>query len=374
MKLLWILANWKRTGPLEPSLDLAAAFARRGHEVLVATGRPEGRAPDDAGEAAEVRGLTRLHAGLLLSKHVRRLANRRDAKILARQLRSRPPDAVISTIRNDHRILRRAIAKSGLPVPLVRLWFDDGTVAPSKEEARLLASADRVAVFGRGPARVLEGLGVSNSRIVTLAPPLPLERIRRAASAIEPARARFAPPGGGALMGLVARVQPHRRFELLWDALRLVKANGTRVRVLVIGRGTRFEEVAAEPVRRLGLEDVVTPAGYLRGVEYASTLGALDAQLFLVPGSDPTCRALREGMALGVPSITTRRGLLPDLVGDGETGLLVDETPESLAAAIERLATDRALRARCSRGAAARAQSFDVDQVALALEVAIAAR
>jgi len=172
----------------------------------------------------------------------------------------------------------------------------------------------------------------------------------------------------------VARVQPHRRFELLWEGLARAKARGTRVRVLLIGRGTSFEEVAAEPVRRLGLEDVVTFPGYLRGVDYASTLGALDAQLFLVPGSDPTCRALREGMALGVPSLVTRRGLLPDLVADGASGLLFDETPEALAAALARLAADRALRDRLGEGARARAEAFDVDRVAAALEVALASR
>ena len=374
MRLLWIIANWKRTGPVEPSLDLAAACARQGHEVLVATGRPEGQAPDDAGEATEARGLTRLYAGLGLSKHVKRLGNRRDASILARQMRVRPPDAIISTIRNDHRILARARARSGVEAPLVRLWFDDGTVAPSKEEARLLASADRVAVFGQGPARALTRQNVPASRIVVLAPPLALGRIRRAASAVPAARARFAPSDGRVLVGLVARVQPHRRFDLLWEALERVKAAGTRVRVLVIGRGTSFEEVAAEPVRRLGLEDLVTFPGYLRGVDYASTLGALDAQLFLVPGSDPTCRALREGMALGVPSIVTKRGLLPEIVVDGETGLVVDETAESLAAAITKIASDGPMRRRLAAGAAARAEAFDVDQVAGALLASIAAR
>ena len=371
MRLLWPIANWKRTGPVEPSLDLAAALVRRGHEVLVATGRPEGRAPDDAGEAAEARGLTRLYLGLLLSKHVKRLGNRRDAARLARQLLARPVDAVVSTIRNDHRILARAVAKAGLAVPLLRLWFDDGAVPPTKEEARLLVGADRVAVFGRRPAAVLEALGVPPARVVPLAPPLDLRRIRRAARAIPASRARFDRGRGELLLGIVARVQPHRRFELLWEGLARAKAAGTRVHLLLIGRGTSFEEVAAAPVRRLGLEDVVTFPGYLRGVDYASTLGALDAQVFLVPGSDPTCRALREGMALGVPSLATRRGLLPDLVADGESGLLFDETPDALAAVLARLAADASLRDRLGAAARARADAFDVDRVAAALEAAL---
>lgn len=374
MRLLWLVANWKRTGPVEPSLDLAAALMRRGHEVLVATGRPVGAEADDVGEAAEARGLTRLHAGLVLSKHVRRLANRRDAGIVARQLRARPPDAVVSTIRNDHRILARAVSTSGLAVPLVRLWFDDATNPPSREEARLLARAGRVVAFGRRPASALEALGIAPGRIAVLPPPLELDRVRRAASDVAGERARLEASGAVPLIGLVARVQTHRRFELLFESLALLRARGTRLRVVVIGRGTKFDEVAAEPVRRMRLEALVHFAGYLRGVRYASTLAALDAQLFLVPGSDPTCRALREGMALGVPSVATRRGLLPELVTDGVTGLLVDETAASLADALERVASDPALRARLSEGARAKAASFDVDQVAAELEAEIAAR
>ena len=44
-------------------------------------------------------------------------------------------------------------------------------------------------------------------------------------------------------------------------------------------------------------------------------------------------------------------------MADGETGLLVDETPEALAAALARLCSDPALRARLSAAAAARADA-----------------
>ena len=52
MKLLWTVSNWKRTGPLEPSLDLAAAMAARGHDVEVAVGRAPRRSDDEAAECA----------------------------------------------------------------------------------------------------------------------------------------------------------------------------------------------------------------------------------------------------------------------------------------------------------------------------------
>ncbi len=371
MKILWAIANWKRTGPVEPSLDLAAALSRRGHEVLVVTGRPVGTAPDEAGEAAEARGLHRLALGLRLCKHRRWLSNRRDAALLARHLAARPPDLVVCTLANDHRIASAALARAGTSAgaPVARLWFEDGSAPPARGEAALLRRAARVFAFGHRPEATLRGAGIPPASIVRLDPPLDVDRLRRLSPGREAARARWGAAPGEALFGIVARVQAHRRFDLLWDAVGRLRARGVRFRLLVVGRGTRFEGLARGPVERSGLGDVVRWPGYLRGDEYASVLAALDAQVFLVPGSDPTCRALREGMALGVPSVATRRGLLPDLVVDGETGLLVDEDPDALAAALSRLAADPSLRARLAAGAAASAEArFALPRVAERME------
>jgi len=101
-------------------------------------------------------------------------------------------------------------------------------------------------------------------------------------------------------------------------------------------------------VRERGLDGTVILPGYLTGDEYAGTLAALDVAVFLVPGSDGTCRAVREALAMGLPVIAARRGMLPELVRDGETGLIIDDTPENLAQALVRLARDRETRLRMS--------------------------
>jgi glycosyltransferase involved in cell wall biosynthesis len=373
MRLLWSVANWKRTGPVEPSLDLASALASRGHEVLVVTGRPVGTAPDESGEAAEVRGLTRLSLGLRLGKHRALFGDGRDVRRLAAHLSARPPDIVQTTLANDHRILAGAVAVSGHAVPVARLWFEDGAKPPPSWEAALLRSAGRTFVFGDAAERTLLAAGVAPERLARVAPPIDAPRLRRAATGVAAARERLLSGGGGLLVGLVARVQAHRRFDLLWGACARLKSAGVRFRVVVIGRGSGMAEVAEDPVAAAGLGDVVAFPGYLRGSDYASALAALDVQLLLVPGSDPTCRALREGMALGVPSIATRRGLLPDIVDDEETGLLVDETPDALEGAIARLAADEPLRRRLAAGAGARAaDEFSPGKAAERLEAAYA--
>jgi glycosyltransferase involved in cell wall biosynthesis len=60
----------------------------------------------------------------------------------------------------------------------------------------------------------------------------------------------------------------------------------------------------------------------------------MDIFVFLMAGSDGTARALREAMAMGKPVIVANRGMLPELVDDGVSGLVVNDTPEELARAV----------------------------------------
>lgn len=61
-------------------------------------------------------------------------------------------------------------------------------------------------------------------------------------------------------------------------------------------------------------------------------------------------------MAAGVPVVTSRTGGLPEAVRDGQTGLLVDNAPEAIAAAVARLAADRPLALRLAACARRRAE------------------
>jgi glycosyltransferase involved in cell wall biosynthesis len=158
------------------------------------------------------------------------------------------------------------------------------------------------------------------------------------------------------VVGIVARAQRHRRFELLLEAAARLFEREPRARLLVIGRGTHIQETAVAPAERLGIADRVVFAGY-RGEDYIDVLRCADVFTFLVPGSDGGCRALLEATACGIPAVTTRRGALPEIVDDGTTGLLVDETPASLAAGLEALLCDAQRRARFGAAARQRAEA-----------------
>ena len=58
------------------------------------------------------------------------------------------------------------------------------------------------------------------------------------------------------VIGVVARLQPHRRMDLLLDAFERASRQAPELRLLVVGRGTRAAQVLDEPVERLALATV----------------------------------------------------------------------------------------------------------------------
>jgi glycosyltransferase involved in cell wall biosynthesis len=158
------------------------------------------------------------------------------------------------------------------------------------------------------------------------------------------------------VVGIVARVQSHRRFDLLLEAAARLLNGDPRTRLLVVGRGTHRRKVAEEPARRMGLADRVIFAGY-RKQDYADVLRSIDVFTFLVPGSDGTCRALLEAAACGIPAVTSKRGALPEIVVDGVTGLLCGEDPEALAGAWRALLDDPPRRRSMGENARRRAET-----------------
>jgi glycosyltransferase involved in cell wall biosynthesis len=76
-----------------------------------------------------------------------------------------------------------------------------------------------------------------------------------------------------------------------------------------------------------------------------------------------------EAMAAGRPVIASRVGGLPEVVLDGETGLLVEPgSVTGLSSAIDRLATDGVLRARLGQGGRARSDQFRASVVVPMIE------
>lgn len=95
-------------------------------------------------------------------------------------------------------------------------------------------------------------------------------------------------------------------------------------------------------IAALGLEARVEDRGVVTGEAKARAFA--EADVFVLPTAYPyegQPLAILEAMAAGLPVVSTPRGAIPDMVRDGETGVLVPENdPVALAAALGRLLED----------------------------------
>lgn len=160
----------------------------------------------------------------------------------------------------------------------------------------------------------------------------------------------------------VARHVQVKNLGLLLEACAALRRRGLAFRCAMIGDGPLHEELKVKRAA-LGLETVVEMPGaaeqgeVLRWWQRAS-IGVLASE----NEGMPVC--LMEAAACGVPVAAPSVGGIPELVGDGETGLLARPNDlESLVAALERLLNDTNLRGRLGTAARQRAeQSFSVQQ------------
>jgi glycosyltransferase involved in cell wall biosynthesis len=172
----------------------------------------------------------------------------------------------------------------------------------------------------------------------------------------------------------VASLREYKGHAVLLDAIHLLRARRRDLRVILAGDGELRRAIAAR-VEREGLADVVELLGAVPHQEIAAILASATALVLpSVTARDGQTEgipvALMEAMAAGVPVVSSRLSGIPELVRDGESGLLVPERdPVALAEAMERLASDGALRERLAdAGRRAVQERFDRRRNLAALE------
>lgn len=367
MRILHLFSDWKWTGPAEPTLNLAMALSRRGHVVWYACRRPPEGVPQSLLAKARERGWEPI-LDFALNRYFAPLDLLHDVRRLARFLERNQVDVLHCHLSHDHVVGVLGRMASSRQVLLVRTNHRGVPIAHRLGTWLLFQRTDGYMGYSRlameADARTLEW---DPSRCAAIEGSVDLARFG-ATRARASKRAEFGFGDGDVVAGIVARMQRHRRFDLLFEAVARASKEVPALRLLVVGRGTHQEEVGKRAASRMGLGERVVFGGYRAG-DYEDALAAIDFKVFLVPGSDGSCRAVREAMAMGKPVIATKRGMLPEIVIDGETGLLVDETPEALAWALVRLSQDAELRRRLGAGARARAVArFSLDDQASAVE------
>ncbi len=165
--------------------------------------------------------------------------------------------------------------------------------------------------------------------------------------------ASVAVPGERPHVAFVGRLTAAKNLGVAIDAIRGFDV-GTLV---VVGDGEerhRLEQGAGERVRFLGAR----PRADALGILAAADVAVLPSAWENFP------HAAVEALALGTPVVATRVGGVPEIVVDGENGLLVEPNDApAFAAALARVLRDDDLRARLAAAAAPSVARFAIDIV-----------
>ncbi len=164
-------------------------------------------------------------------------------------------------------------------------------------------------------------------------------------------------PEAAPLIGMVARFSPVKGHRVMLAALARLGSAGPRPHLVLAGQDAELSApgLAAE-ASALGIRDRVHWLGYQEDVR--PLLAALDIVAVPSLGSEAISRVVLEAMAMSVPVIASSVGVIPELLLEGETGLLVPPgDAAALAGALGTLLADPG-RAR-AMGARARARAED---------------
>lgn len=197
--------------------------------------------------------------------------------------------------------------------------------------------------------------GVVAARISVVANGVDVGALRAAAATVDRS------PRAGRRVGYLGRLEPVKGGEYFVTAAALLAGDDAETRFVVAGTGTS-EPLLWRLAAELGLADRLEFAGYASSAP--AFLGGLD--VVVVPSlSEASGLTAMEALALGVPVVATRVGGLPEVIADGETGLLVPPAdPGALAAAVRRLLGDPELAGRLAAAGADRvAELFTVERM-----------
>jgi glycosyltransferase involved in cell wall biosynthesis len=240
---------------------------------------------------------------------------------------------------------------AGCRVIASRRWLDAapraGLLALNRWTYRF---AHRVVVNSALVARLLvESERVPAAHVVELPNFLEERAFRHVTAEAHTARRRsWGVAQGAFVIGTVARLAPIKNHAMLLRALSQLDED---VHAVLIGDGPSRGELE-ELARALHVEQRVHFTGQL--VETENLHQFFDVSV-LASRSEGSPNSVIEALAAGCPVIATPVGGVPEVVVDGQTGLLVGvDQPAALAASVRELRRDAALRRRLSDAGVAR--------------------
>jgi glycosyltransferase involved in cell wall biosynthesis len=342
IKILHLLSNWKWTEISEPAVDLALAQKKLGAEIEFVCGRgPADRSKRRVDSNARLKKLDPIHV-LDMPKHFRVLPAAKDYAKLGPMLKRFQPDVIHCHKSNAHLLgfLSRGVSK---PPVIVRSCYDPA--GPQHDfRSRILyrfGTEGMVVINDRSRQAAIAHHGFSPATIRVIEPGIDLDRFSPQRQISEDQHG-FGVKPDSFVVGVVSRIRDSRRLDISLKAIEALAEGFPQLRLLLVGRGREgaVEKVVKTPAREMGILDRIVMAGYCQGDRLVAAYRAMDVLVYANPGSDKSCRTVREAMAAGIPVIAPGTGFLPELINDHVTGRLMELSWESLAKILEDLIQD----------------------------------
>jgi glycosyltransferase involved in cell wall biosynthesis len=343
LKILHLLSNWKWTEISEPAVDLALAQKKLGVEVEFVCGHGAGKRPDrTVAHHARLKGMQPVHA-LDMPKHFNILSTFSDCRNLRQLLKRFQPSVIHCHKGNAHLMGVLSRGASKLPV-IVRSCYDPE--GPGRDITdRLLykfGTHGLVAVNEKSKQAAIAGGSFSLQSVQVAEPGIDLNRFSpRRKISVDRQFDGLKPDSF--VMGVVSRIRESRRLDIPLHALSALAQTHPQLFLLLVGRGREgaVETVVEKPAREMNIADKIVMPGYCNGDHLVAAYRAMDVLIYPTPGSDKSCRTVREAMAAGIPVIAPGIGFLPELIEDHVTGRLMVLSGESLADILSELMQDK---------------------------------
>jgi len=236
---------------------------------------------------------------------------------------------------------------------LDRLYLDLSTRHNARAAAHIIADSQAT------KRDLMERYGVDPAKIAVVYPGCDVAAFHPLdAGAVESVKARYGIAGDYILF--VGTIQPRKNLVRLIEAYRKLEAGSWKL--VIAGKKGWLYEAVFRRVRELGLEGQVVFTGYVAEEDLPALFSG--ARLFVFPSLyEGFGLPVLEAMACGTPVVCSNASSLPEVAGDA--ALLFDPLDvEGMAAAMDRVLRDEALRAELIERGLKRARRFSWEKCA----------
>ena len=325
MKVLYVDLEREWRGGQSQALLTLRGLRERGHEVELLTAQDAPLA-----ERAEVVGIdvhTVPRAGLRAwaARALRRLLAKNQFEIVHL---NEPHALTAAWLAGVHKRLPLLLSRR-IGFPLQKNWVSQ---ARYRAVERFLPNSKNVARSLNDSGIAAERISIVNEGVEISPPPTPAQQ--------KSAREHWGIGEKEFLFGCVGVFVPEKGQRHLIEALPAVRASHPEARLILAGDGASRAELDTL-AKQLGQAEAVLFPGFVNNV--AQVYDALDA--FVFPSEfEGLGTALQTAMAAGLPSISTNRGALAEVVDHERTALVCEPDGKQFAAAMLRFLADTKLR------------------------------